>query len=265
MRTKIVIDNQKINIKQSDTLGVGGEATVVQVQNAAVKIFHKPTPARAKKLEDFLKLGKLPRTICAPQKLVYDSTGREVVGFVMQRLSPQYEVMQMLASKKFRNKHPSITLATITDLLLSGYETIEDLHRMGVIIGDNNDLNALFWKSRMVFIDADSFQFGRYPCAVGTENFLDPQLYEKDLATKPYFVPLNDWYSWYVMFIRSLLMVHPHGGVHREYKTVPQRAAKRMTFLHSDVKYPKSGMHPDLLNDGLKTLFDRMFVAEESP
>lgn len=263
MQTSIVIDGKKHKLRQSDTLGVGGEATVVQVNGNAVKLFHKPTSDRAKKLQDFLKLGKLPRTVCSPQKLAYDSSGRRIVGYVMQRLSPQYEVVQMLSSKKFRRQHPSITLASITDLMLSGYETIEQLHKAGVIIGDNSDLNVLFWQSKMVYIDADSFQFGQYPCVVGTENFLDPQLYDKDLGSKPYFVPLHDWYSWFVMAIRSLLMVHPYGGVHRDYKTVPQRAKARITFYDPSVKYPKSGMHPDLLNDGLKAMFDRMFAQGE--
>ena len=263
MRTSIVIDGKKYRFSQSDTLGVGGEATVVQVGSNAVKLFHDPTTERARKLQDFLKLGKLPQTVCAPQRLAYDSTGRKVVGFVMRRLSPQYEVVQMLSSKKYRRKHPAVTLASITDLMLSGYETIEQLHKAGVIIGDNSDLNVLFWKSRMVYIDADSFQFGKYPCVVGTENFLVPELYDTDLASKPYFVPMYDWYSWFVMTIRSLLMVHPYGGVHRDYKTVPQRAKARITFLDPAVKYPKSGMHPDLLNDDLKSMFDRMFVQGE--
>ncbi len=263
MRTSIVIDGKKCKFRQSDTLGVGGEATVVLVNGNAVKLFHKPTLDRAEKLQDFLKLGALPQTVCAPKKLAYDSTGREVVGYVMHRLSPQFEVVQMLSSKKYRRKHPSITLASITDLMLSGYDTIKQLHGAGVIIGDNSDLNVLFWRNKMVYIDADSFQFGRYPCVVGTENFLDPQLYDKDLGSKPYFVPLHDWYSWFVMTIRSLLMVHPYGGVHRDYKTVPQRAKAQITFLDSNVKYPKSGMHPDLLNADLKEMFDRMFARGE--
>ena len=263
MRTSIVIDGKKYKLRQSDTLGVGGEATVVLVDGNAVKLFHKPTTDRAQKLQDFLKLGKMPRTVCAPRKLAYDSAGRNVVGFVMHRLSPQFEVVQMLSSKKFRRKHPSITLASIVDLMLSGHDTIAELHKAGVIIGDNSDLNVLFWKSKLVYIDADSFQFGKYPCVVGTENFLVPELYDKDLAAKPYFVPLFDWYSWYVMTIRSLLMVHPYGGVHRDYKTVPQRAKARITFTDPSVKYPKSGMHPDLLNDALKGIFDRMFSQGE--
>jgi len=254
----VVIDGKKISFKQSDVLGVGGEATVVKAGKFAVKIFHKPSRSRAAKLLDFLQLKKLPSTICAPLKLCY-STRKEVVGFVMQQLSPQYEALQMLGSKKYRKQHPSLTLATITDILLSGYDTIEQLHPKGIIIGDNNDLNALFWKTRMVYIDADSFQFGNHPCQVGTDNFLAPELYDTPLAQKPYFKPLHDWYSWFVMYFRSLLMVHPYGGVHKEFKTVPQRAQSKITCFDSSVIYPKSGLHPDLLSQNLKSMFERQF------
>jgi hypothetical protein len=272
MQKTIVVNGQKAKLSQSDVLGVGGEATVVKVGSLAVKIFHPPkTPddvqnlkRRAEKLEDFLKITGLPKEICAPQALAYDSRGKQVIGYAMQMLSPQCEVVQMLSSKKFRQSHPELTSAVITDLFLDAYQTTARLHPLGIVVGDFNDLNALFWKTQTVFfIDADSFQFGNHPCMVGTENFLDPQLYNLQLATKPYFKPEHDWYSWLVMYIRSLLMVHPYGGVHKQHKTVPQRALARVTFFDPDVKYPKAGFHPDLLDDGLKALFDRMFKKGE--
>lgn len=263
MQRVVVIDRQKIKLDSSKTLGVGGEGTVIQVGSGAVKVFHKPSSARTEKLRDFLQLGDLPKTVCAPLKLVYDSAGKQVVGYLMQRLSPQYEVMQMLASKKYRRQHPSLTSAVVTDILLSGHRTIEELHKSGIIIGDNNDLNALFWQTRMVYIDLDSFQFGQYPCSVGTEHFLDPRLYDMQLAVKPLFRELDDWYAWFVMYIRSLLMVHPYGGVHRQHKTIPQRAVAQVTFRNTNVTYPKSGLNPDLMSDPLAEMFDKMFGKGE--
>jgi hypothetical protein len=258
----IYIDGTKVQINQSDVLGVGGEATVIKVNNLAVKIFHQPTAIRAEKLLSFSQIGKLPNTVCSPLSLAKDRNGA-VIGYAMRVLSPQYEVVQKLASKKFRANHPSLTSQLVTDLFLNAYETTRQLHSAGVVVGDYNDLNSLFHKNRAVFIDADSFQFGKFPCMVGTENFLDPQLYNVDLASKPWFQPLNDWYSWFVMFVRSLLMVHPYGGVHKQYKTVPQRAEARITFFNFDVKYPKAGFHPDLLDNALCEMFERMFEKGE--
>lgn len=262
MQKTIYVNKQKVRINQSDVLGVGGEATVVRVGTQAIKLFHTPSSERAEKLTEFLKLPSLPKTVCAPLALAMDAKGK-VVGFAMQMLSPQYEVVQKLASKKYRASHPSLTSAAITDLFLNAHETTRTLHQAGLVVGDYNDLNALFWKSRMVFIDADSFQFGHFPCMVGTENFLDPMLYNIDLAAKPYFQPANDWYSWLVMYVRSLIMVHPFGGVHKTLKTIPQRAEAKVTFFDAAVKYPKAGFHPDLLDDGLREMFERMFEKGE--
>lgn len=262
MQKAIYLSGKKISLNQSDVLGVGGEATVVQVGTQAIKLFHTPTPEREAKLVEFLQLGVLPKTVCAPIALVHDAKGK-VIGFAMQRLSSQYEVVQKLASKKYRASHPSLTAALVTDLFLNAHETTRTLHKAGLVVGDYNDLNALFWKARMVFIDADSFQFGKHPCMVGTENFLDPMLYNLDLAKKPYFQPANDWYSWLVMYIRSLIMVHPFGGVHRKLKTIPDRTEAKVTFFSPDVKYPKAGLHPDLLDDGLRQMFESMFEKGE--
>ncbi|KKN50711.1 hypothetical protein LCGC14_0629720 [marine sediment metagenome] len=258
----VIVNGHQIKLLPSNVLGVGGEATVVRSDKMAIKIFHKPSNERTEKLIDFLKIRSMPKTVCVP-KILVTNVQKQVVGYAMQLLSPQYEVVQQLSSKKYRKRHPSITSATITDLFLNAHSTTSELHPLGITIGDYNDLNTLFWKSRMMFIDADSFQFGAYPCMVGTDNFLDPQLYNLNLATKPYFKPLNDWYSWFIMYIRSLLMVHPYGGVHKNYKTIPQRAEARITFLDSKVKYPKSGFHPDLLNNDLKDIFHRMFKKGE--
>ncbi|MFA5419346.1 MAG: hypothetical protein WC341_12900 [Bacteroidales bacterium] len=261
----IVLQGQKIKLSPNAIKGVGGEATVVQHQNLAIKIFHQPTAERAEKLVDFLKLRPLPNSVCSPVDVVQNIKG-QIIGYSMNLLPDAFSVVQSLASRKFRESHPDITSAVIVNMFLDAYATNASLHAKGIVIGDQNDLNALFrcrQRAEMAFIDADSFQFSKYPCMVGTEHFLDPNLYNLNLADQPYFKPENDWYAWFVMFIRSLLMVHPYGGTHRKLPLLTQRAQARVTFLDNDVKYPKSALHPDLLNDSLKSLFDRMFHKGE--
>lgn len=264
MLQTIRIDGKSHKLHQSDVLGVGGEATVVKVGNTAVKIYHSPDSARAEKLQDFLRLGvSLPITVCAPQKLVHDSTGKKIVGFSMPLMSARNEAVQMLSSRKFRTSNPSYTSQFVADLFLDGYHTTALLHKAGIVVGDFNDLNLTFAPTQITFTDADSFQFGQHPCMVGTENFLDPALYNLDLAKKCYFKPEHDWYSWFVMFIRSLLLVHPYGGVHIKYPTIPERALARITFTDRNVKYPKAGYNPELLSKAIEHLFDRMFHKGE--
>lgn len=265
MINSVVIDGKKIKISQKDVLGVGGEATVIQHDTWAIKIYHKIDAKRSKKLNDLVNASlNLPPYICFPKKLVY-STQNKIIGFAMSRVPSRHEVMQSLSSKKFRNTNPHCNLKFITDLFIHNRQTIELLHKHKIVIGDNNDLNVMFnTKSpTCVFIDVDSFQYLHHPCMVATESFLDPELYNINLELKPVFQEKHDWYSFWVMFIKSLIMVHPYGGVSTQYRNIPQRALHRLTFFDSSVKYPKSALNPDLLNDNIKSIVERIFGRGE--
>lgn len=267
MLRKCTIDGQKYPIDQADVLGSGGEAVVVKVKlgraNAAVKIYHKIDAARIQKLKDFIALPPFPKNVYAPLKLVYDAAGRKVVGFVMNLAPRGNEVVQRLASKSFRKANPACNSRFVTDLFINGHSTVEEMHSRGVIIGDFNDLNMMFRSTDFLFIDVDSFQFGNHPCMVATENFLAPELFNMNLSTGLHFKPEHDWYAFLAMYIRSLLLVHPYGGTHKDYRTIPQRALARVIAFDDGVKYPKPAFSPDLLNDDLFGLIDRMFKKGE--
>ena len=113
----IVIDGVRYKIDQADVLGAGGEATVVKVNNSAVKIYHKPETARIEKLKDFVaaKLA-LPDAICAPQKLAYDTTG-SIVGFTMRLMTGHNEVVKKLSSKSHRKANPHLTSKVVAPVL----------------------------------------------------------------------------------------------------------------------------------------------------
>src|SRR5206468_1441187 len=105
------------------------------------------------------------------------------------------------------------------------------LHGAGVVAGDLNDLNILVTrKDEGFFIDADSYQFGRYRCAVFTERFVDPLLSDAG-ATAPRlarpFEETSDWYAFFVLLMQCLLFVGPYGGIYRpkdQSKRVPAGA-----------------------------------------
>lgn len=252
-----------VSITQSDVLGTGGEATVVKGDNCAIKIYHSPDSQRMSKVNAWVSRGLLlPSNVCAPQDLVLDNKD-SFVGFTMPLIPRGSEVVQQLCSRSFRNAHPDYSSRFVADLFINAYETMSKLHAAGIIVGDFNDLNVMFRQTVMTYIDVDSFQFDKYPCMVGTENFLAPELYNLDLTKRPYFKPEHDWYAFFVMLIRSLLMTHVYGGVHRDLRSIPQRALAKVTVFDSSVKYPKPAYSPDLLDDNLHALIDRMFKKGE--
>lgn len=261
----IVLAGQKHKLRNQDVLGSGGEATVVRVDSQAVKLYHTIDENRRTKLAAFTQIARsLPHNVCCPLDLVYDARGA-IVGFSMRLVPVGFEVVQLLASKKFRRSNPKLNSRFITELFIDILMTFEKLHKQSVVVGDFNDLNIEFGvnQSTSFFIDADSFQFSRFPCMVGTEAYLDPKLYNLNLSAKPYFTIECDWYAFWAMYIRSLLMVHPYGGVHNQYQTIPQRALAGVTILDSSIKYPKVAFSLELLTPDLKTVIERVFGEGE--
>jgi len=257
MKTVIYKQSQQI-LDEKNSLGVGGEAIVILHNKLAFKLYHTPSIERAKKLKDFINLSiKLPDNVAFPIDLVFDLNSK-VLGFAMPVASKCKEVCN-LSNKKYRTQE-QITSNEIIKVFNHMKTTLDEIHSNKLIIGDFNDLNVLFNnKFLSVFIDVDSYQFANYPCPVGTDQFIDPNLYGIDLSKKPYFTKETDWYSFAVMLFKSLLFTHPYGGIHKTCQTLFDRAQQKMTVFEKDVIYPKMAINPDTLSDELLDYFHKVF------
>lgn len=254
----VIYKQHQIQLDEKNSLGTGGEATVILHDKLAFKLYHTPSKERSEKLKDFLQLNtKLPDNVAFPIDLVFD-TKSKVIGFTMPVANKCKEVIN-LSNKKYRSQE-QITSNDIISVFKHMKTTLDEIHSNNLIIGDFNDLNVLFTTNFLsVFIDVDSFQFGKYPCQVGTDQFIDPSLYGIDLTKKPYFSKETDWYSFAVMLFKSLLFAHPYGGVHRTYQTLFDRAQQKITVFEKDVIYPKIAINPDTLSDDLLDYFHKVF------
>ncbi|MDO8507899.1 MAG: hypothetical protein Q7S53_05050 [bacterium] len=256
---RVVVQGKVINLNPKDVLGTGGEAVVIKKGKAAYKIFHKPSREKTQKLQALLKKGPLlPDRVLAPRELVKAEGNGRVVGYMMPLADPGAEPLAKLSNRNFR-KTSGINIKDVTDVFLNAYSTVEKLHRAGFVVGDLNDLNEIFLKDQVYFIDVDSFQFDRFPCQVATEPFLSPALYNKDLTSGLVFTPETDWYSFAVLLFRSLLLVHPYGGVHPKINQLTERAKKKVTAFDKDVRYPKFALSREILSDALLEYFEKTF------
>ena len=260
MTTVYTSSNERLNLNDSDLVGSGGEGSVFkdpQDPKSLIKIYENPTAQHGQKLSDFLSRGfKLGKQIAAPVDLVYNGRG-SVIGFRMPFFKKTYP-FRKLSDRKFRTSE-KIGNKDVAQLHLNFIETLKAIHPQGLVVGDANDLNTLFKDHLAISIDVDSWQFAHWPCAVATENFLNPRLYSVDLSIRPMFTPLDDWYSFAVMLHKSLLRVHPYGGTHPTFAELPMRALKKITVRDKGVIYPAVGLNPDVLSDDLSEVFHRFF------
>ena len=265
MSASVWLGKTRVKLADANLLGVGGEGSVYAHRDRAVKVYHPAPPGdflAARKLA--LTIAKveafpraLPDAVVAPLELARDDAGAPV-GYAMRRVQGATEVSR-LATRAFCEGR--IPAAQVLALFGRIHGVLTQLHARGVVLGDFNDANVLFEGSAPFFIDADSAQFGSFPCVVAHERFLDPRLYGTSLAPTPAFSETTDWYAFTVMLFVSLLYTHPYGGIHKTLPTLLRRAEARHSVLRPDVSYPKAAVHfhvlPDELLHWAEDVFDR--------
>ncbi|MFT3709484.1 MAG: hypothetical protein QM817_17765 [Archangium sp.] len=252
----LYLSGKKVRVTDADLLGEGGEARVYKHGASALKIFHTPDDQKLQKLAQFPR--GLPAAVKAPDELVFDRLGKPI-GYRMP-LVPGAVDFGRLANRKWRTG--VISNAALSSVFSELHAIVRELHAAKVIVGDFNDGNVLLDRVHPVLIDADSMQFGGFPCPVGHERFLDPKLYGVDLSKTPKFDEGSDWYAWSVLFFQSLLSVHPFGGTHTRLPTLLRRAEARHSVLQSDVLIPRLAVAPKVLPDDLLHWFHAVFEKD---
>lgn len=254
-RLEAYVNSRLVRLDPASLLGAGGEGSVFQVniggQVVALKIYHQPSRFREQKLQSMLsqQWNLDPSRVAMPLQQVTDRRG-QVIGLTMPYIGSQVEEVRSLANKKYRTQ-TGINPKQVAQIFADGFNTLQQIHSNGLIVGDLNDLNVLFRSREMIFIDVDAWQFDRYPCIVGTEAFTHPDLHGRDLAQGIYYLPRHDVYSMAVMLFKSLFLVHPYGGIHKQIKTLAERAQRRVSVFDSQVKYPAIGIPLDKYGDNV--------------
>ena len=263
MQATVKYAGKLLTLDKKDLIGEGGEALVFGVGNDALKVYKDPTPLRAEKLR-FLVSQKwnLPKDKVVLVKELLEDTNRQVIGFSMDKLGVGYSQIASLANKKFRLTN-SINSEKVARIFLDGAHTLLAIHNQGINIGDFNARNAMFRGTDMVFLEPDGVQVNKYPCLVATEQFVEPSLYRVNFANqngKLVFTNNTDWYSFAVMLFKSLLLVHPYGGVHNDITKLTERSMRKITVFNKNVVYPKIAEDPKVLNSDMRNVFDEYFL-----
>ena len=282
----VYLRGKRIKLDPSKSLGKGGEADIFDLGGGrALKLFKSPAhpdyqglPSEQKAAEQRIALHQkklqafpagLPRQVIAPEELATDRSGRSVVGYAMPVVAPA-EPLLRYGEPTFRRA--GVANGEVIRLFRDIHTVVSRLHTAGVVIGDFNDLNVLVTTGvQPRFIDADSFQFGPYPCAVFTERFVDPLLCDRGGTAPRLARPYNpdaDWYAFAALLMQSLLFVAPYGGVYLPKdisRRIPNgaRPLHRITVFHPEVRYPKPATRWEVLSDDLLQYLHRVFEKDE--
>ncbi len=279
---ELLLGNRKVKVKTSLIVGQGGEAVIYRLDSDTVlKLFKGPDhpdfaglpqeqeaarlrlELQQKKLPAFPK--GLPAQVVAPEDLAREPVSGMAVGFSM-RFVPKAELLSRYSERPFRQA--GVDPNSIPLIFARLHDSVSILHRRGVLIGDFNDLNVLVREQDPFLIDADSFQYGGFPCVAYTLKYSDSKLFDEQgnvpVFVRPYQED-SDWYSFAVLLFQCLLFVDPFGGVHAPKdpgKRVPNvlRALRRVPVFDSEVRYPKTALPYCVLPDELLQFFYRVFA-----
>lgn len=276
----VYVGGKRVKLSPQASVGKGGEADVFDVGNGKVlKLWKTPEHpdyegalSEQRAAQDRIDLHQqklrvfprgLPARVIAPEKLATDRSGKLIRGYTMSFVAGAEELMRF-GDPRLRDLAESSARA-LADL----HTTVAELHALGVVIGDFNDLNVLVKDEQAYVIDADSFQFGAFLCRMFTERFVDPLRCDpresRLLLCQPYSAD-SDWYAFTVMVMQTLLSVGPYGGIYKPKSASarvpePARPMRRITVFHPEVRYPKPaapyGVLPDDLLQHLHLVFEK--------
>lgn len=281
----VVIGGQSVTLDPKTSVGQGGEADVYRTSpDRVAKIFktarhpdfkgdadaQKGATARIAEHQDKLPAFPkgLPDSVTSPLDLVHDTRGK-IAGYTMRFLDG-CEVLLKLGERGYRTQN-QITHPQMVEVFQGLHRTVADLHRNGVVIGDFNDLNVLVQvgakgHNRGYLIDADSMQYGSFPCRVFTAGFVDPLICRPDelVQDRPH-SDATDWYAFAILLMKTMLFVTPYGGVFvpkDKARRVPhaKRPLYRLTVFDPEVQYPKAGIPYASLPDDLLHHLTAVFV-----
>ncbi len=288
------IAGRSITLDPSAMIGKGGEADVYRIApDVALKVFKdqnhpdiKGLPKGAER-DLALRLAKekiaehqhklpafpkgLPSGIVTPVEFARDKKGL-IRGYTMPIVPSARELLMFHADKDLRK---TLNPEHLTALFRRLHELVQAAHKAGMVIGDFNDLNILVRQAddanaMPYLIDADSMQFGPFPCRMFTARFVDPLLCDTSaqapMLTSPH-RPTSDWFAFACMLFETLLWVGPFGGVHNpadHSKKISHdaRSLRRVSVLNPDVRYPKPARPYGTLPDDLLQYFLRVFERD---
>lgn len=231
MRLRVHTTGEVIEIGDHCRLAAGGEARIfIHPADPAqvVKVWHQPTPERARKISAMLAnppadpmAAQGHVAIAWPTAMVGLGADR-VVGFLMPRVQQVHPLIDYFNPKTRLQRSPLFNWFYLHRTARNLATAMRALHERGYVIGDLNECNILASETALVtMVDTDSFQVWDaasstlFRCRVGRPEFTPPELQGKPFSQINR-EPVHDHFGLGILVFQLLMEgTHPFAGVYR--------------------------------------------------
>ncbi len=198
------------------------------------------------------------------------SRAGQLIGFLMPRILDAHPLYELYSPRARIQHFPSADFRFLIHAAANVARLFAAVHAAGFICGDVNHSNILVRQTGTVAaVDCDSFQVGdgsRFPCLVGTELFVPPELLGTTFGSVPRTVN-HDCFGLAVLIFHLLFMGrHPFAGRFLGKGEMPiERAIAECRFAYgTDTRRTQMAPPPftpplDAIGPGLSLLFERAF------
>ena len=244
MRVRRILTSQAVTLTDAALLGAGGEARVYRMPDdptLVAKIWHKPTPERASKVQVMLSNPPLDpmaqqhhTSIAWPVDILQSPKANAMtVGFVMPYVGGMSPIIDFFNPKTRRQKCPLFSWFYLHRTARNLVIALRALHDRGYVVGDLNESNVLVAETALVsVVDTDSFQVwdaerGKvYRCRVGKPEFTPPELQGKAFGNVNRNIE-HDLFGLGIMLFQLLMEgTHPFAGSYTGHGDMPPYEAR---------------------------------------
>lgn len=284
MPEKIIINgivNEPLEIELNSSIYGGGEAEIYPLprNDYLLKRYRDKllTETRKEKVLDFcsryetfksfLKIGQY----ALPEAPAIEVTNDNIVGFAMRNMG---KLPQILSFKFDDNDFQTYKGFKLNDygaieLIYNMYESLMQLHRANIILGDLNPTNILYDcdKKCPVFVDIDSAQLGKYSCYAYTQDYTDPIVEESGKNTDGSYVynSNSDYFSLALICYELFIGANPYFFSTKppEFPEVQKMNRRCLINFLEDKNYANSiGMEFSFSHPINKKHIDRLKILE---
>lgn len=261
--------------KLGQEIGAGGNGIVYAVSlrpELVAKVARQPlTRHDVEKLEALVAgtTADLVTVAAWPVDCLADASGR-TVGFVMPRILDARPLHELYSPRPRVQHFPAADFRFLVHVAANVARLFAAVHKAGFICGDVNHSNILIRQNGTVAaVDCDSFQVGdgkRFPCLVGTDGFVPPELLGAALGHTPRNANHDNYGLALLVFHLLFMGRHPFAGRFLGRGEMPlERAIAEGRFAYSrdarrtELAPPPFTLPMAAVGPAVSDLFERAF------